>query len=216
MLRILVVEDDEGIQKLLKIALEKNGYQVIIMQDGVSAVQAIEKNDYDLVLLDVMLPGLDGFSVMEYIQEFDIPVIFLTARAAVNDKVKGLRMGAEDYIVKPFDILELQARIENVLRRHHKLTKEFTFKDINVDTEAHKVFKQEQPIELTLKEYELLLLFLRNRGIVLYRENIYERVWQEPYLSETRTVDLHVQRLRKKLGLEDCIKSVPKIGYRME
>ena len=162
-----------------------------------------------------MLPEIDGFTLFGYIEEYNIPTIFLTAKASVQDKVKGLRMGAEDYIVKPFDILELIARIENVMRRHNIQEKILKVDDIEVDTDAHTVMKAGKQIEHTLKGYELLLLFLRNKGIVLYRETIYERVWNEPYFADTRTVDLHVQRLRKKMGLEDMIKSVPKVGYRL-
>lgn len=216
MIKILVVEDDDGIRSLLSIGLTKNGYCIEAASDGAKAIEMVEASSYDLILLDIMLPEIDGFSLFEYIKQYHIPTIFLTAKVAVQDRVKGLRMGAEDYIVKPFDILELIARIETVLRRYHKLDKHLQFEDIEVDTEAHIVSKNGVQIELTLKEYELLLLFLRNRGIVLYRETIYERVWNEPYLAGTRTVDLHVQRLRKKMALEDKIKSVPKIGYRLE
>lgn len=215
MIKILVVEDDEGIRGLLKMSLTKNGYHVETASDGAKAVDMVESQSFDLILLDIMLPEIDGFTLFGYIEEYNIPTIFLTAKASVQDKVKGLRMGAEDYIVKPFDILELIARIENVMRRHNIQEKILKVDDIEVDTDAHTVMKAGKQIELTLKEYELLLLFLRNKGIVLYRETIYERVWNEPYFADTRTVDLHVQRLRKKMGLEDMIKSVPKVGYRL-
>lgn len=215
MIKILVVEDDEGIRSLLKMSLTKNGYHVETAEDGAKAVDMVENECFDLILLDIMLPEIDGFTLFEYIEEYHVPTIFLTAKAAVQDKVKGLRMGAEDYIVKPFDILELIARIENVLRRHHVQEKNLKLDDIEVDTDAMTVMKAGKQVELTLKEYELLLLFLRNRGIVLYRETIYERVWNEPYMADTRTVDLHVQRLRKKMGMEDMIKSVPKVGYKL-
>lgn len=216
MIKILVVEDDEGIRSLLNISLVKNGYYVEVADDGAKAVDMIEYGSYDLIILDIMLPEIDGYTLFEYIEEYHIPTIFLTAKATVEDKVKGLRMGAEDYIVKPFDILELIARIETVLRRYHKQDRYLRLDNILIDTEAHTVTRNGVEIELTLKEYELLSLFVRNRGIVLYRETIYERVWNEMYLAGTRTVDLHVQRLRKKMGLEDRIKSVPKVGYRLE
>lgn len=215
MIKILVVEDDEVIRGLLKMSLTKNGYHVETASDGAKAVDMVESQSFDLILLDIMLPEIDGFTLFGYIEEYNIPTIFLTAKASVQDKVKGLRMGAEDYIVKPFDILELIARIENVMRRHNIQEKILKVDDIEVDTDAHTVMKAGKQIELTLKGYELLLLFLRNKGIVLYRETIYERVWNEPYFADTRTVDLHVQRLRKKMGLEDMIKSVPKVGYRL-
>ena len=198
MIKILVVEDDEGIRGLLKMSLTKNGYLVVTASDGAKAVDMVESQSFDLILLVIMLPEIDGFTLFGYIEEYNIPTIFLTAKASVQDKVKGLRMGADDYIVKPFDILELIARIENVMRRHNIQEKILKVDDIEVDTDAHTVMKAGKQIELTLKEYELLLLFLRNKGIVLYRETIYERVWNEPYFADTRTVDLHVQRLRKK------------------
>lgn len=215
MIKILVVEDDEGIRSLLEMSLTKNGYHVETASDGGKAVEMVENATFDLILLDIMLPEIDGFTLFEYIEEYHIPTIFLTAKASVQDKVKGLRMGAEDYIVKPFEILELIARIENVMRRYHVQDKTLKLDDIEVDADARTVMKAGKQIELTLKEYELLLLFLRNRGIVLYRETIYERVWNEPYMADTRTVDLHVQRLRKKMGMEDMIKSVPKVGYKL-
>ena len=144
MIKILVVEDDEGIRGLLNISLTKHGYKVEVAEDGAKAVSMIEKVEnggYDLILLDIMLPEIDGYTLFEYIEEYHIPTIFLTAKAAVEDRVKGLRMGAEDYIVKPFDILELIARIENVLRRYHKQERYLYYDDIMIDTEAHIVTK---------------------------------------------------------------------------
>ena len=146
---------------------------------------------------------------------FDTPAIFITAKAEVSDRVKGLKMGADDYIVKPFDISEFLARVETVLRRYHKKERYIQIGDIRIDTESRTVEKAGKAVELTLKEYEMFLLFCRNRGIALYRETIYERVWDEPYFGDTRTVDLHVQRLRKKLGLSKEIQSVYKVGYRL-
>jgi len=153
---------------------------------------------------------------LEYIKEFDTPVIFITAKSNVSDRVKGLRMGADDYIVKPFELTELIARVETVLRRYRKNERYIRLADIIIDTESHTVTKAGALIELTPKEYELLLLFTRNKGIALYRETIYERVWNEPYWGDTRTVDLHIQRLRKKLDLSDQIQSVYKVGYRLQ
>ena len=161
-----------------------------------------------------MLPSIDGYSLLEYSKQFEVPVIFITAKADISDRVKGLKMGAEDYIVKPFDVLELQARVETVLRRFNKTQKTLQFRDILIDTVSHEVSKGGEKIELTPKEYDLLLFFFRNRGIALYRETIYEHVWEEPYFGNTRTLDLHIQRLRKKLDLGDCIVSIYKIGYR--
>ena len=163
-----------------------------------------------------MLPEIDGFSLMEYIRPMEIPVIFLTARNSVADRVKGLDMGAEDYIVKPFEIMELLARVNVVLRRYHKTDTELRIGGLVIDTQAMLVYRDGEAIPLTPKEYELLLLFARNPGIALYRETIYERIWNEDFPYGSKTVDLHVQRLRKKIGWEDLLHAVPKVGYRLE
>lgn len=215
MIRILIVEDDDSIARLMQMGLGKNGYHCEIAPDGQIAANRIEAASFDLVLLDIMLPEIDGYELLEYIQQYQTPVIFITAKAAVADRVKGLRMGADDYIVKPFDLSELLARVEVVLRRYHKNERFIQVGKITIDTESHLVEKDGQSINLTFKEYELLLLFARNRGVAFHRETIYERVWNEPYFGDTRTVDLHVQRLRKKLGLAEEIQSVYKVGYRM-
>lgn len=215
MIKVLIVEDDDSIAKLMRMSLTKSGYHCEVAADGLAAAKAVETQTFDLVLLDIMLPGIDGYELLKYIKEFDTPAIFITAKAEVSDRVKGLKMGADDYIVKPFDISEFLARVETVLRRYHKKERYIQLGDIRIDTESRTVEKAGQPVELTLKEYEMLLLFCRNRGIALYRETIYERVWDEPYFGDTRTVDLHVQRLRKKLGLSEEIQSVYKVGYRL-
>ena len=216
MIKILIVEDDDSIAGLMRMTLCKNGYHVETAPEGLAAARAVESAAYDLLLLDVMLPGLDGFELMDYLQEYQIPVIFITARAAVADRVKGLRMGADDYIVKPFDLSEFLARVEAVLRRYHKKDRFLCAGSVVIDTESRTVTRDGAEVSLTLKEYEMLLLFVRNPGVALYRETIYERVWDEPYYGDTRTVDLHVQRLRKKLNLSDEIQSVYKIGYRFK
>lgn len=176
----------------------------------------VECERYDLVLLDIMLPEIDGYELLEYIKPLGIPVIFLTAKGDVLDKVKGLKSGAEDYITKPFEIVELLARVETVLRRYGKTQRYVTLYDITVDTLSRTVKKGEDPVALTAKEYDLLLLFAQNRNIALYRDFLYERVWGETYLGDSRTVDLHVQRMRRKLGLEHKIVPVYKVGYRLE
>ena len=192
-----------------------SGYHCSIAPDGAKAAEMIESARFDLVLLDIMLPEINGYELLEYIRKFDTPVIFITAKAEIADRVKGLKMGADDYIVKPFDLAELTARIEVVLRRYHKAERHLQIGGIEIDAESRTVVKNGAPVELTPKEYDILLLFARNRGIALYRETIYERVWDEPYFGDTRTVDLHVQRLRKKLGLSEEIQSVYKVGYRL-
>lgn len=212
--QILVVEDEKNISTLICMALSQVGYKCETASDGEIAADMLEKKRYDLILLDVMLPKFDGFELIEYIKDYDIPVIFITAKSDVKDRVKGLNLGADDYITKPFDIAELQARVEAVLRRYSKSITHFAFDDIEVDTESMVVTKSGEPVDLTIKEFEILLLFLRNKNIALYREMIYEKVWKEPYMGDTRTVDLHIQRLRKKLGIKDRIQSVFKVGYR--
>lgn len=212
--QILVVEDEKNISTLICMALSQVGYNCETASDGEIAADMLEKKRYDLILLDVMLPKIDGFELIEYIKDYDIPVIFITAKSDVKDRVKGLNLGADDYITKPFDIAELQARVEAVLRRYSKSITHFAFDDIEVDTESMVVTKSGEPVDLTIKEFEILLLFLRNKNIALYREMIYEKVWKEPYMGDTRTVDLHIQRLRKKLGIKDRIQSVFKVGYR--
>ncbi len=216
MLRVLIVEDEKPISELIRISLAGAGYQCVCVYDGLAAADRIEQEQFDLVLLDVMLPGADGFEVMEYIRPRDIPVIFLTARGTVSDRVKGLKLGADDYLVKPFEIAELLARVETVLRRYHKLDRIIEIGGLTIDISSWSVCRDGVPIALTKKEFELLLLFARNPDIALYRETIYERVWQSDYMGDSRTVDLHVQRLRKKVGWEDKIKAVYKIGYRLE
>jgi DNA-binding response OmpR family regulator len=159
---------------------------------------------------------VDGYELMSYIAPMEIPVIFLTAKAAVADRVKGLKLGADDYLTKPFEIIELLARVETVLRRYHKTEHILTVEDLVIDTTARTVKRGGELINLTKKEYELLLLFVRNQNIALYRETIYERIWGGTYMGDSRTVDIHVQRMRKKAGLEDKIVPVYKVGYRYE
>lgn len=212
--RILIVEDDISIAQMVKLCLEKNNYICEICHDGAVAAELIENNSYDLVLLDVMLPGIDGMELIDYINQYSVPVIFVTAKASVEDRVRGLRAGAEDYIVKPFDLQELLARIETVLRRYHKQSRFVEVGRIVIDTLSRTVTLNSEVVSLSMKEYELLLYLVRNPHIALYRERIYEVVWQEPYYSNTRTIDLHIQRLKKKLCLEEAIEAVYKIGYR--
>lgn len=216
MTEILIVEDDRQIAELIRVNLASEGYVCTCIHNGVEAADILEKRRFDLILLDIMLPGIDGYELMEYIRPLKIPVIFLTAKTQVNDIVKGLRLGAEDYLTKPFDIMELLARVETVLRRYNKKDSVLTCGDVKVDLLSRTVEKNGAEIRLTAKEYELLLLFIRNRNIALFRDRIYESVWKEEYMGNSRTVDLHVQRLRRKLGWEEKISAVYKIGYRLE
>lgn len=216
MAEILIVEDEENISNLIKISLTQAGYHCHCVYDGARAADIIENSVFDLILLDVMLPTVSGFELMEYIRSFNIPVIFLTAKTDVRDKVRGLKLGADDYLTKPFDIAELLARVEVVLRRYHKNDTRIEIDNILIDTESRVVTKSGQQVDLTLKEFEILMLFLKNKNIALYKETIYERVWGDSYMGDTRTVDLHVQRLRKKLDWKDKIQTVYKVGYRYE
>lgn len=216
MIEILVVEDEKPISNLIAVNLRKAGYSCHCVFDGMAAADALDKNRYDLILLDVMLPKVDGYELMNYIAPLEIPVIFLTAKASVTDRVKGLKLGADDYLTKPFEIIELLARVETVLRRYHKTENILTVHDLVIDTSSRIVKRGGEPINLTKKEYELLLLFVRNKNVALYRETIYERIWGGEYMGDSRTVDLHVQRMRKKIGWEDKIVTVYKVGYRLE
>jgi len=216
MIKLFIVEDEKPISDLLRMSLTKAGYECKCAYDGIEAADVLENERFDLILLDVMLPGADGFELMEYIRHLDIPVIFITAKNQVEDRVRGLRMGAEDYIVKPFEIIELLARVETVLRRYNKLGRMIEIAGLSIDTRSMVVKRDGEEIPLTRKEYELLLLFARNPGTALYRDTIYERVWGGDYFGDSRTIDLHVQRVRKKAGWEDKLQSVYKVGYRLE
>ncbi len=216
MVKILVVDDEKPIVELLRLSLRRAGYDCVCAYDGIQAADLIEKEQFDLILLDIMLPGIDGFELMDYIRTTGMPVIFLTAKNAVSDRVKGLRMGAEDYIVKPFDVLELQARVDGVLRRHGKLNTHISIGELSINTLSMQVLRNGQELSLTRKEYELLLLFAQNPGVVLSKSTIYERVWGGEYPETTRTVELHIQRMKKKVGWDDKIKPVYGMGYRLE
>lgn len=216
MIKILIVEDEEPISNLIRMSLTKAGYHCEQAFDGESAADAVEAGYYDLILLDIMLPGINGYELLEYIKIKEIPVIFITAMGDLDDRVKGLRAGAEDYITKPFEMLEVQARIETVLRRYHKMEDKIEIFDTTIDLSSRTVMQGGKQIMLTWKEFELLLFFVRNKNIALYRETIYENIWDSDYMGDSRTVDLHVQRLRKKLNWGDKIQSVYKVGYRLE
>ena len=216
MLKVLIVEDGRPIADLVEMNLTASGYACTTVYDGIAAADLLEKNAYDLVLLDVMLPGLSGYDLMEQIRPLHIPVIFITAQGSTADRVRGLRAGADDYLVKPFEIVELIARVESVLRRAGKGDEHFSVGDVEVDVRSMQVTKGGVPVQLTRKEYDLLLLFVRNPNIALFRDTIYERVWESDFLGDSRTVDLHVQRLRKKLGWQDRLSAVYKVGYRLE
>lgn len=216
MIRILVVEDERPISELIRLSLTKAGYNVVCAYDGNEAANILENEVFDLLLLDVMLPEISGFELMEYVKPLGTPVIFITAKNSLQDRVKGLKMGAEDYIVKPFEIMELLARIEVVLRRYQKTEEVLKVGELTIDLRSLQVRRGETLIDLTKKEWDLMLLFVQNPNVALYRETIYERVWGGEYPVGSRVVDLHIQRLRKKIGWEDRLATVSGVGYRLE
>ena len=216
MVKILIAEDEEPIANLIRMNLKKAGYACECAYDGQEAADRMEEGHYDLLLLDIMLPKINGYELMEYAKSIQLPVIFITAMDSTENKVKGLKMGAEDYLAKPFEIVELLARVEAVLRRCNKIGRMLHILDVDIDLSSRTVMQDNQQILLTLKEYELLLFFARNPNIALYREVIYEQVWEKEYTGDSRTVDLHVQRLKKKLGWDKHICAVYNIGYRLE
>lgn len=216
MIKILIVEDERPISDLIKLNLSDAGYDCTCVYNGMDAIDIVSEHTFDLMLLDIMLPGADGYEIMDYVHDLEIPVIFLTAKNTTLDKVRGLNMGAEDFIVKPFEIVELLARINVVLRRYHKISNTLEYKDLRIDLERNAVTRGNERIILTPKEFNLLVLFVRNLNITLFRERIYETVWEAEYTGDTRTLDLHIQRLRKKAGLEEELKTIYRIGYRLE
>ncbi|MBD8497901.1 response regulator transcription factor [Paenibacillus arenosi] len=214
--KILIVEDDVHISKIIKMNLNIVNYDTTEVYDGLAALELLQREKFDLILLDVMIPKLDGFALMERIRPYCIPVIFLTAKNSVYDKVDGLRLGADDYMVKPFEAIELLARIETVLRRYGKEERMLGFQSLLIDLDKREVTKQGEVVELTPKEYDLLVVLLKNKNIALSREQFIDKVWGDDYYGETRTVDMHIKSLRKKLDLQDHIKTIYKLGYRLE
>ena len=215
MAKILVVEDEKAINALIRKNLELVGHSCISVFDGGAVFDALEKEEFDLILLDIMLPGKDGFRVISELRK-EIPVIFLTARWSVDDRIKGLNLGADDYLVKPFDMLELLARVESVLRRTKKQDTNFTLGDVEVDLDSRQVYFNEEVVDFTPQEFALIETLIKNRNIALSRERLLESAWGFDYMGETRTVDVHIHTIRKKLGWENVIKTVYKLGYRLE
>lgn len=215
--RILIVEDEEAISKMIAMNLKVANYETETFFDGLEAKKGLEKDHaFDLALLDVMVPGMDGFALLEVMKVYKIPVIFLTAKDDVASKIQGLKGGAEDYIVKPFEVLELLVRIEKVLERAGKLRQTVQLADLEISFTERTVRKNGQEIALKPMEFDLLCVLVKNKNIAISRENLLRMVWGVDYLGETRTVDVHIGQLRKKLELGEQIKTVSKIGYRLE
>ena len=216
MTQVLIVEDEHLIARLIEMSLTRAGYACTVAGNGRTAADLIEEKDYDLALLDIMLPGLDGYELLDYLRPQGVPVIFITAKGTVKERVEGLRRGADDYIVKPFVVEELLARVESVLRRAGRGNVMQAF-DVVLDVGEHTVTQNGKPVDLTPNEFELLEQLMRNRGAALYRDTLYERVWGgDRAETDTRTLDLHIMRLRRKLHWYDHIETVYRIGYRLK
>lgn len=216
MAEILIVEDDENIARMIEATLSMVGYRCDGCEDGSEAVRRILEGSYDLILLDVMLPGMDGFEILTKIKNKGTPVIFLTALQDVGDKVKGLRLGAEDYIVKPFEAVELLARVEVVLRRTNAGRQQLAYDGILVDLQKHVVTKNGERVPLTPKEFDVLVFFMQNVDIAITRERLMAAIWGYEFEGESRTVDIHVQQVRRKLDLKGKLVTIPKLGYCLE
>lgn len=215
MARILIVEDEVLINKHITDELTYIGHKCLSAFDGEEALDLINSNTFDLIILDVMLPKISGFELMKYIKK--IPVIFVTAKSDLNDRLNGLDLGADDYIVKPFEMPELLARVRVVLRRTNRSEQFFPIDDLMIDFESQKVFKGDEEIKLTAKEFAVLDMFITNKNCVLTREQILDNVWAYNYEGETsQVIDVYVQHLRKKLGLKNRIKAIYGVGYRFE
>lgn len=216
MANILIVEDEQNINQLVSLSLETVGHHCLQAFNGMEALALLANQAFDLIILDIQLPDILGYELMPTLQRLKIPVIFLTARSEVADRVKGLNLGAEDYLIKPFAIDELLARVQVVLRRFQVAQEFFTLNNLKVLLTERKVFLNEEPLELPPQEFNLLAVFIQYKNMALSREQLLEQAWGLDYLGDIRTVDVHVQRLRKKLKLEDKLITVFKVGYRLE
>ncbi len=200
---ILIVEDEMPINILINRNLELVGHECVSVYDGEAVLEIIQKYTFDLILLDIMLPKMNGYEVLEIVKEMDIPVIFLTSKSSLSDRVKGLTLGADDYIVKPFEMLELQARVEAVLRRTNKEQRSFVLNNIRIDLDGRQAFLNNELVDITPQEFDLLVALIRNRNIALSREKLLRLAWGYDFEGDTRTVDVHITKLRKKLGLDN-------------
>ena len=213
---ILIAEDERPIADLIELTLTGAGYPCEQANDGEKAADLIAEHDYELAVLDIMLPGIDGYELLRYLRSTGTPVIFVTARTSLQDRVRGLNLGADDYLTKPFEPLELVARVESVLRRAGRGNVVLRAFGVELDPAAHTVSRDGRPVHLAPREFELLELLMRNRGLTLYREVLYERLWGDDEAFDTRPLDLCIARLRRKLGWKDEIRTVFRVGYRLE
>lgn len=216
---ILIIEDEKAIQNILKAFLENAGYNVTLADDGIDGVAKFHKDHFDLVLLDIMMPKLDGYTVCEMIRrESNIPIILLTALEDEESQMKGFELLADDYITKPFSMPLVLKRIEAILRRsteNKNNSTVLTYRDIQLDTENYKVFVSGNEIELTAREYEILKLFMENKGRVFTRQQIMDIIWNYDYFGDDKIINTHIKNIRKKLGVE-CIETVRGVGYRID
>lgn len=215
MAKILIVEDDIAISNLIMLNLQVSNYQCDAVFDGKQALDAIMRTNYDLAFLDINLPEIDGFELMKHMKHKNIPVIYVSARDSVADRIYGLRVGAEDYLVKPFDVLELIVRMEKVLSRAKPQDECIDIHNVHVDITNHIITQYGEIVKLKPLEFSLLLMLVRHRYRVLSREMLLNEVWGESFQGETRTIDVHIASLRKKLGWQEFIKTIPKYGYKL-
>ena len=213
---ILIAEDERPIAALMDLTLTGAGNACEQPNHGGTSADLIAEHDYELAVLDIMLPGIDGYELLRYLRSTGTPVIFVTARTALQDRVRGLNLGADDYLTKPFEPLELVARVESVLRRTGRANVVLGAFGVELDPAAHTVSRDDRPVHLAPREFELLELLMRNRGLTLYREVLYERLWGDDEAFDTRPLDLCIARLRRKLGWKDEIRTVFRVGYRLE
>ena len=220
MSKILIVEDDLSIQALLHDFIQEAGYSVVLAADGVEALAKYSEQSFDLILLDIMLPKIDGFGVCEVIrQKSDVPIIMLTALDDEGNQLKGLDLQADDYITKPFSMPVLLRKIAAVLRRSSKqndIPQTMSYKDLTLDLEGYKVYTKEESIDLTPREFEILRELLIHKGRILTRQNLLQTLWKYEFFGEERIVDTHIKNLRKKLGAADYIETIRGVGYRID
>ena len=215
--RILIIEDDAAIAQTLKLNLECAGYAVTSFDNGLTVWNALEhEHNYDLALLDMMLPGVDGFTLLPKLKEYGIPVICLTAMGDTQHEVQGLRGGAEDYIAKPFDMLALMVRMEKVLKRSGKLNEIYHFRNLTLDNSNRRLSRNGEEINLPPLEFDVLAVLMKNKNRTVSRERILNEIWGQDYFGDIRTVDVRIANLRKKLGLAEEIRTIAKAGYRLE
>ena len=215
--RILLVEDDHAIADAVALNLRTVGYDVVFFDDGGIASDSLKTDhSYDLTLLDIMLPGMDGFELFARMEKYNIPVIYMTARTDSESEVRGLRDGAEDYIVKPFAIVTLLVRIEKVLARTGRLNQVYRYRDFTLDAENRTLTRAGEPIDLPPLEFDVFTVLIKNKNRTVSRDRILNEIWGEDYFGDIRTVDVRIANLRKKLGLSEEIRTISKAGYRLE